>query len=220
MLRRGGGGQYGAVMPQTNTPSVLPATARRLVRRSLDAQRSGRVPGLTAGVARHGDLVWDGGFGAARLDLADLASASSAPAPDADTRHQIASNTKTFVAVVVANDTGGYIAGVLFGKHPMAPSISPKKSWEGFAGSNALAIAVGTACGLFLLGVPWWVGALLGVCGVLAGTTGDLAESLIKRDLGLKDMGTILPGHGGIMDRLDSLLVTVPAIYLVLEVAA
>ena len=126
----------------------------------------------------------------------------------------------TFVAVVVANDTGGYIAGVLFGKHPMAPSISPKKSWEGFAGSNALAIAVGTACGLFLLGVPWWVGALLGVCGVLAGTTGDLAESLIKRDLGLKDMGTILPGHGGIMDRLDSLLVTVPAIYLVLEVAA
>ena len=101
MLRRGGGGQYGAVMPQTNTPSVLPATARRLVRRSLDAQRSGRVPGLTAGVARHGELVWDGGFGAARLDLADLASASSAPAPDADTRHQIASNTKTFVAVVV-----------------------------------------------------------------------------------------------------------------------
>ncbi|OKL55201.1 phosphatidate cytidylyltransferase [Bowdeniella nasicola] len=122
-----------------------------------------------------------------------------------------------FVAIVVASDTGGYIAGVLFGKHPMSPSISPKKSWEGFAGSQTLAIIVGIAFALFALDLPFWVGALMGLCGVLAGTIGDLGESLIKRDLGLKDMGTVLPGHGGIMDRLDSLLATVPVVYLVLE---
>lgn len=126
----------------------------------------------------------------------------------------------TFVAIVVASDTGGYIAGVLFGKHPMSPSISPKKSWEGFAGSITLATAIAIVCAHFALGLPWWTGVLLGVLGVLTGTVGDLAESLIKRDLGLKDMGTILPGHGGIMDRLDSLLVTVPVIYLVLEAVA
>lgn len=118
-----------------------------------------------------------------------------------------------FFCLVVANDVGGYAAGVLFGKHPLAPSISPKKSWEGAAGSVVLSSLVG-------VGLMWWffdgplaAGALIGLLAVLAGTVGDLAESLIKRDLGLKDMGSLLPGHGGIMDRLDSMLVAAPVVY-------
>lgn len=124
-----------------------------------------------------------------------------------------------FLLVTIANDTGGYIAGVLFGKHPMAPSISPKKSWEGLAGSVVLAVAVGVVMLGPVLDGPWWAGVVLGVAAVGAATTGDLAESLLKRDLGLKDMGSLLPGHGGIMDRLDSLLVGAPVSYLILAAA-
>ncbi|AOZ73478.1 hypothetical protein BK816_05250 [Boudabousia tangfeifanii] len=123
-----------------------------------------------------------------------------------------------FVLVTVANDTGGYAAGVLAGKHPMAPSISPKKSWEGFAGSVAATIAV-SMIGLTLLGANWWWGLVLGLASAVTATCGDLAESLLKRDLGLKDMGSLLPGHGGIMDRLDSLLVTAPACFLIMNTA-
>lgn len=113
-----------------------------------------------------------------------------------------------FLIMVVCSDTGGYAAGALLGKHPMAPTISPKKSWEGFTGSIVTAM-VGGALSLSLMPAlhhPWWQGAVIGL--VLAGvsTAGDLAESLIKRDLGVKDMGTLLPGHGGVMDRMDSLL--------------
>jgi len=125
----------------------------------------------------------------------------------------------TFILMVVGNDLGGYIAGVLFGKHPMAPSISPKKSWEGFAGSILLSAALGALMLGVVLDAPWWAGVALGVLTVLTATTGDLSESLIKRDLGLKDLGHILPGHGGVMDRLDSLLVTAPACYLVFSLA-
>ncbi len=122
----------------------------------------------------------------------------------------------TLVLCAVANDTGGYIAGVLFGKHPMAPSISPKKSWEGAGGSIVLATVVGVALALLALDAPWWTGLLIGAGAVVTATVGDLAESLLKRDLGLKDMGTLLPGHGGILDRIDSLLMTAPASYLLL----
>ena len=122
----------------------------------------------------------------------------------------------TFILCAVANDTGGYIAGVLLGRHPMAPSISPKKSWEGFAGSVVLACAVGLALALLVLDAAWWVGLVVGAASVVTATLGDLAESLLKRDLGLKDMGTLLPGHGGILDRLDSLLMTAPLSYLLL----
>ncbi len=110
------------------------------------------------------------------------------------------------IILVVCSDVGGYAAGVLFGKHPMVPAISPKKSWEGFAGSM-VAGAVGAVLVLkFLLDVnPLW-GLLLGPVVVITATLGDLLESQVKRDLGIKDMGTLLPGHGGIMDRLDSLL--------------
>jgi phosphatidate cytidylyltransferase len=123
----------------------------------------------------------------------------------------------TLVAVVLS-DTGGYAAGVSFGKHPMAPSISPKKSWEGFAGS-VTAAAVGSAVLIWLLFDvrPWW-GALFGVAVSCAAVLGDLAESMIKRDLGVKDMSNLLPGHGGLMDRLDSILFAVPTAYLLLAV--
>ncbi|TSD93529.1 phosphatidate cytidylyltransferase [Skermania sp. ID1734] len=112
----------------------------------------------------------------------------------------------TFMIGVVCSDVGGYAAGVLFGKHPMVPAISPKKSWEGFAGSLLFTIVGEVLTVTFLLGASSWIGVVLGVGLVIVATLGDLLESQFKRDLGIKDMGTLLPGHGGIMDRLDSLL--------------
>ena len=117
---------------------------------------------------------------------------------------------------VVASDVGGYAAGVLFGKHPMAPAISPKKSWEGLAGSLVLGIGVSALAVEFLLDKPAWVGIPLGIMLVITGTLGDLVESQVKRDLGIKDMGTLLPGHGGLMDRLDSVLPSAVATWIVL----
>jgi phosphatidate cytidylyltransferase len=123
----------------------------------------------------------------------------------------------TFILVTIASDIGGYNAGVLFGKHPMAPVISPKKSWEGFAGSAVLCIAAGVALVVWLLDGDWWVGVVLGVIAVVMATLGDLVESVIKRDLGVKDMSQVIPGHGGLMDRLDSLLATIAPIWLLLH---
>jgi phosphatidate cytidylyltransferase len=123
-----------------------------------------------------------------------------------------------FIATVVASDVGGYAAGVLFGKHRMAPSISPKKSWEGLAGSVAACVLVATPIIALVLGGPWWGGLLFGAALALSATIGDLGESLIKRDLGIKDMGDLLPGHGGLMDRLDSLLPSAALAYLLLSV--
>ena len=125
----------------------------------------------------------------------------------------------TFVLVTIASDIGGYVAGVLFGKHPMAPVISPKKSWEGFAGSAISCVAAGWALVVFLLDGPWWAGVCLGLIAVVMATLGDLCESVMKRDLGIKDMSQIVPGHGGLMDRLDSLLATVAPIWLLLHYA-
>jgi phosphatidate cytidylyltransferase len=121
-----------------------------------------------------------------------------------------------FILVTIASDIGGYAAGVLFGKHPMAPVISPKKSWEGFAGSALSCMVVGWLTVDYLLDGRWWVGVLLGAVAVVTATLGDLCESVIKRDLGIKDMSQIVPGHGGIMDRLDSLLATVAPTWLLL----
>lgn len=112
----------------------------------------------------------------------------------------------TFLILVVCSDTGGYVAGVLFGKHPMAPKISPKKSWEGFTGSVLAAMIGGALCVWLLLDGRWWQGLIVGAAVAFVATGGDLTESLIKRDLGVKDMGNLLPGHGGVMDRMDSLL--------------
>lgn len=121
------------------------------------------------------------------------------------------------LVVPIANDTGGYIAGVLFGAHPMAPSISPKKSWEGFVGSLVMGTAAAVVILAFGLSAPWWIGLVLGPVLVVISTCGDLAESLLKRDLGIKDMGSLLPGHGGVLDRLDSILLSAPATFLLLE---
>jgi phosphatidate cytidylyltransferase len=122
-----------------------------------------------------------------------------------------------FILVTIASDIGGYIAGVTLGKHPMAPVISPKKSWEGFAGSLVFCVATGVALVVYLLGGEWWVGVALGLIAVVMATLGDLCESVIKRDLGIKDMSHVIPGHGGLMDRLDSLLATVAPIWLLLH---
>lgn len=123
-----------------------------------------------------------------------------------------------FVLLAVANDTGGYVSGVLFGRRPLAPSVSPKKTWEGLAGSVLLACTVGAVGMMLAFGAAPWIGVALGVGSVLTATLGDLAESLIKRDLELKDMGTLLPGHGGVLDRIDSLLLSAPLVFMVLLV--
>jgi len=124
------------------------------------------------------------------------------------------------LACVVLSDTGGYAAGVFFGKHPMAPTISPKKSWEGGVGSVVAAAAGGSILLYFLLDVPFYWGALFGAVISIAAILGDLAESMLKRDLGIKDMSNLLPGHGGLMDRLDSILFAVPAAFLLLSLIA
>ena len=121
-----------------------------------------------------------------------------------------------FMLCVVANDVGGYAAGVMFGSHPMAPAVSPNKSWEGFAGSMTAGIITGVLVVHFLIHGPWWMGIVLGIALVICGTMGDLVESQFKRELGIKDMSNLLPGHGGIMDRLDGMLPAAAATYILL----
>ncbi|WP_190130371.1 phosphatidate cytidylyltransferase [Streptomyces mashuensis] len=123
----------------------------------------------------------------------------------------------TFLILTVVSDTGAYAVGWRFGKHKLAPRISPGKTREGLAGAVLFAMVAGALCTQFLIddGV-WWQGVLLGLAVAVSATLGDLGESMIKRDLGIKDMGSLLPGHGGIMDRLDSLLPTAPVVWLLL----
>ena len=123
-----------------------------------------------------------------------------------------------FIGVTVCSDIGGFAVGVIAGRHPMAPSVSPKKSWEGAAGSVAACVIAGVGTVMLLLGGSWWAGAILGLAVAVAATVGDLTESTIKRDLGIKDMGSILPGHGGFMDRMDSLLLSAPVAWALLTV--
>jgi phosphatidate cytidylyltransferase len=167
------------------------------------APSSGYVKDVTAGV-----------FAAVYIPfLASFVVAMLAPADGAR-------RVLTFVILTICSDIGGYFAGITFGRggrHPMAPAISPKKTWEGFAGSAAACLAGGALCLTLLLHGHAWQGLLTGAAAVIAATLGDLAESMIKRDLDLKDMGTLLPGHGGILDRLDSLLVCAPVIWLLLQ---
>lgn len=111
-----------------------------------------------------------------------------------------------FIIVAVAVDTGAYVAGITIGKHPMAPRISPKKTWEGFGGAAAAALLAGVLVAMFMLGLTWWMGLVFGALVLATATAGDLGESMIKRDLGIKDMSSWLPGHGGVLDRLDSIL--------------
>jgi len=126
----------------------------------------------------------------------------------------------TFMLCVIASDTGGYIAGVMFGSHPMAPTVSPKKSWEGFAGSTISSAVVGALMVGNLLYYDWWWGVLLGFGLAVCATLGDLLESQFKRELGIKDMSNMVPGHGGVMDRLDGMLPSAMVTWLVLSVIA
>ena len=125
-----------------------------------------------------------------------------------------------FMLTVAFSDIGGYAAGVLFGKHRMVPAISPKKSWEGLAGSLVCGTASAVLAVIFLMHEPWWVGVPLGIMLVITATLGDLVESQFKRDLGIKDMGTLLPGHGGLMDRIDGALPSAVATWIVLSLLA
>jgi len=123
----------------------------------------------------------------------------------------------TFVVLVGCNDTFGYFVGVLFGKHPLVPAISPKKTWEGLAGSVVFTIVGGCLAFHYIMKMDWWIGIVVGLMIVFTATCGDLIESAMKRDLSLKDMGTLLPGHGGMLDRLDSVVLSAPAMWLALE---
>jgi phosphatidate cytidylyltransferase len=124
----------------------------------------------------------------------------------------------TFVVLVGCNDTFAYLTGVLIGKHPLAPKISPKKTIEGLLGSLVFTITGGALAFHYIMGAEWWLGALAGLLTVFTATSGDLIESALKRDMAIKDMGNLLPGHGGIMDRLDSVLFAAPALWLALEI--
>ncbi|MDV9173971.1 phosphatidate cytidylyltransferase [Streptomyces sp. W16] len=123
----------------------------------------------------------------------------------------------TFLLLTVVSDTGAYAVGWRFGTHKLAPRISPGKTREGLFGAVSFAMVAGALCMQFLIDDgSWWQGLVLGLAVAASATLGDLGESMIKRDLGIKDMGTLLPGHGGIMDRLDSLLPTAPVVWLLL----
>ena len=124
----------------------------------------------------------------------------------------------TFVTTVALIDSAGYLFGRVFGKHKLAPGVSPKKTWEGLLASIVFGSATAISLTIFLLQAPWWVGLILAASIILAAVFGDLAESLIKRDLGVKDMSKLLPGHGGMMDRLDSMLPASLMTYLVMVV--
>lgn len=160
-----------------------------------------RKPGaLTDGTAGIFALSWVGLFGIFAVAMAGMPNGALV--------------IVTFILLPVANDTGGWAAGVLFGKHPIAPSISPKKSWEGFIGSAIACILVAFLTVAWMLSLDWYWALLAGLLTPVFATTGDFAESLLKRDLGVKDMGSIFPGHGGMLDRIDSLLFCAPMLYV------
>ncbi len=168
-----------------------------------------RLRGAVSGYVRD---VTAGLFALAYLPLMAVFVALMLTEPDGARRALI------FLVLTVCSDTGAYLAGSLFGKHPMAPAISPKKTWEGLGGSIVACLTAGAIMVPELLHGHLWQGLVLGLAGVAAATLGDLSESMMKRDLQVKDMGHLLPGHGGILDRIDSLLVMAPVIWLLLAV--
>jgi phosphatidate cytidylyltransferase len=184
---------------ESMTVAMLLTALALVIWRAVEGAR-GLLADIGAGLLTLIYVPFLGGFAALML----------AP-PDGDRRVTV------FIATVVASDVGGYAFGVLFGRHPMAPTVSPKKSWEGLVGSILACALCGSILVDLLLHAAWWKGAVLGLALACSATLGDLGESMIKRDLGIKDMGALLPGHGGLMDRLDSLLPSAPVAWLLLQ---
>jgi phosphatidate cytidylyltransferase len=168
-----------------------------------------RLPGSPAGYLRD---VTAGIFVLVYLPLMASFVALMLTMPDGSRR------TLILIILSVCSDVGGYAAGVLIGRHLMVPTISPKKTWEGFGGSALACLVAGAVALPLLLHGAVWQGLLLGVAALLAATLGDLVESMIKRDLEIKDMGTVLPGHGGVLDRIDSMALAAPVVWLLLLV--
>ncbi len=166
-----------------------------------------RLPGGTAGYLRD---VTAGAFALFYLPLMAGFAALMLAAPDGSRR------TLLFLILAVCSDIGGYFTGILIGRHLMVPTISPKKTWEGFGGSALACLVAGAVALPLLLRGAAWQGLLVGAAALLAATLGDLTESMIKRDLQIKDMGTVLPGHGGVLDRIDSLALAAPVVWLLL----
>jgi CDP-diglyceride synthetase len=189
------------VWGSTATIAAVSLTVLALLMTRMTEGASGYVRDVTAGSFVAGYLVLMGGIVALLMR------------PD-DGDHRIV----IFIATTVASDIGGYFAGSFLGKHKLAPAISPKKTWEGVTGSALTCMIVGGWLVWWLLdGGQIWQGVIIGLAVVVTATAGDLVESMVKRDLGIKDLGTILPGHGGVMDRLDSLVATAPVVWLLLE---
>ncbi len=170
-----------------------------------------RTFGGTDGYVRD---VTAGVFATAYLPLLGATVAAMLAPPDGGKRVLI------FIVLAICSDIGGYFAGITLtpftGGHKMAPVISPKKTWEGLAGSAVLCVAAGAIMLPAMLHGHWWQGVITGIAALAAAVFGDLAESMIKRDLAIKDMGTLLPGHGGVLDRIDSLLACAPVVWLLL----
>jgi phosphatidate cytidylyltransferase len=167
---------------------------------------------MTGGPAGYLRDVSAGVFALLYLPLMASFVALMLAAPDGSRR------TLVFLILPICADIGGYAAGILIGRHLMAPAISPKKTWEGFGGSVLACVVAGGITLPTLLHGTVWQGVLVGLAALAAATLGDLAASMAKRDLGLKDWGALLPGHGGVLDRIDSLLVTAPVVWLLLLV--
>jgi phosphatidate cytidylyltransferase len=171
-----------------------------------------RMIGGTEGYVKD---VSAGVFAVAYLPLLAATASAMLAAPDGGKR------ALTWIILTVCTDIGGYFAGITLargGGHKMAPVISPKKTWEGLAGSAVATLVAGAILLPALLHGHWWQGIVIGAAALAAAVLGDLAESMIKRDLKIKDMGSLLPGHGGILDRIDSLLLCAPVVWLLLDV--
>jgi phosphatidate cytidylyltransferase len=181
--------------------AALAVTAIAVLAWRLAGGSTGYLQDVTAGI-----------FAVVYLPLMASFVALMLAAPDGSRR------VLAWIVVTICSDIGGYLVGSLLGRHPMAAVISPHKTWEGFAGSALACVVAGVLLLTLLLHGAWWQGAVLGVAAVAAATLGDLSESMIKRDLQIKDMGTLLPGHGGVLDRIDSLLITAPVVWLLLMI--
>jgi phosphatidate cytidylyltransferase len=181
---------------------VLAATTTLAFVLALRPDR-GRAPATDVGWTVLG-VTWVGGGGAAATGIMML---------DPNGLEMLVA----FIAVVALDDIGAYFAGTTLGRHKMAPSISPAKSWEGFIGGIALALVSGVGIAALFDELTTLDGLAFGLMAGLVAPAGDLVESLFKREIGIKDSGRLLPGHGGLLDRLDAIILSAPVFYIYLR---